>query len=193
MTKKIALQIDSEILKIGIHQILNELKIYEISELDDIKQIQEQAINFDLLLFDNKSLCDVNIKKIQIIEETQIPIIFYHSLVTTKVSKEELLEAVDKTLRSYLYVEKRVKQFKEEQRNKFNKLKKLTTREKVLIEEIIKGKTNKEISSVLYISEKTVKNNLTELYKKLEIKNRRELEKKYKNLLTMNKWDGNIY
>lgn len=187
MTKKIALQIDSEILKIGIHQILNEVKIYEISELDDIKQIQEQAINFDLLLFDNKSLCDINIKKIQIIEETQIPIIFYHSLVTTKVSKEELLEAVDKTLRSYLYVEKRVKQFKEEQRNKFNKLKKLTTREKVLIEEIIKGKTNKEISSVLYISEKTVKNNLTELYKKLEIKNRRELEKKYKNLLTMNK------
>jgi DNA-binding NarL/FixJ family response regulator len=52
---------------------------------------------------------------------------------------------------------------------------KITEREMEVIRLLIRGKTNKEISNLLYISEKTVKNNLTSIFKKTETRNRVEL------------------
>ena len=86
---------------------------------------------------------------------------------------------MNKTIRGYIYIEESLKEIKRDRTKKFENLKKLTKREKFLLEEIISGKTNKEISKEVYISEKTVKNNLTILYKKLEVSGRQELLKKY--------------
>ena len=46
---------------------------------------------------------------------------------------------------------------------------------------IIKGKTNKEIASELFISLSTVKTHITNIYQKLEVSNRNELALKHKN------------
>ena len=97
-------------------------------------------------------------------------------------SQEEVLEAVDKTLRGYLYIEERLKKVKRERNEKFEKIKTLNKREKYLLEEIILGKTNKEISREIFVSEKTIKNNLTDLYKKLNVSGRREIVKKYSQI-----------
>ncbi|WBW50221.1 LuxR C-terminal-related transcriptional regulator [Peptoniphilus equinus] len=60
----------------------------------------------------------------------------------------------------------------------------LSPRERAFITYIREGASNKVIAKALYLSEKTVKNNLTALYCKLAVKNRGELIKKCKNLLT---------
>lgn len=192
MTKKIALQIKNDIYRIGIEEILKEVGEYSLYPYDNIEELKEQAIKFDLLLFEDKRIKDAGIRKIQIIEENKVPLNIEHSLITVKISKEELKRAVDETLNKYLYIEERLKDIIELRKEQYNNLDKLSQREIMIIEGIIEEKTNKEISKTLYISEKTVKNNLTEIYKKLSVKNRVELQKKFKNLLTRNIWNDII-
>lgn len=50
----------------------------------------------------------------------------------------------------------------------------LSSREILLLNYLSQGLTNKEIGKKLYLSEKTIKNNLTELYRKLHVTNRVE-------------------
>ncbi len=52
---------------------------------------------------------------------------------------------------------------------------KLTQREGEIIEKVYSGKTNKEVAGELYISSKTVENHLTNIYQKMQIKNRTKL------------------
>lgn len=52
------------------------------------------------------------------------------------------------------------------------KIELLSKREYEVLELLSKGKSNKVIGSELYISEKTVKNHVTQIYKKLEVTNR---------------------
>lgn len=192
MTKKIALQIKSDIYRIGIEEILKETGKYSLYSYNNIEELKEQAIKFDLLLFEDASIKDLDIQKIQIIEENRLPLVIEHSLITIKISKEELIQAVEKTFDRCLYIEERLKEIIETRKKQYNNLENLSQRELTIIEGIIEEKTNKEISKVLYISEKTVKNNLTEIYKKLEVKNRIELQKNFKNLLTRNLWNDII-
>lgn len=190
---KIAIQIKSDIARIGIEEILKNETGYFVYHFLDIKDLEEQAIKFDLLLFEDALKVKENIKKIKIIEERKVPLKIESSLITMKISKDDLLEAVKETLKGSIYIEERIKEEIKDKKEEYEALQKLTTREVNIIEEIIAEKTNKEISNTLYISEKTVKNNLTVVYKKLKVKNRIELQKKYKNLLTSNKWNDNIY
>jgi len=52
------------------------------------------------------------------------------------------------------------------------KIDSLTKRESDVLEEIMKGKSNKEISSSLYITEKTVKTHVSNILSKLEVHDR---------------------
>jgi len=58
----------------------------------------------------------------------------------------------------------------EEIKKKFS----LTGREKELLVLLLKGKSNKEISDLLYVSTETVKTHLQNIYRKLGVKNRME-------------------
>ncbi|HHV77464.1 MAG TPA: response regulator transcription factor [Syntrophothermus lipocalidus] len=49
---------------------------------------------------------------------------------------------------------------------------KLTKRERDVLEYLVKGYSNKEMAAALFISEKTVKNHLTNIFRKLEVKDR---------------------
>ena len=55
----------------------------------------------------------------------------------------------------------------------------LTPREEKLVQGILEGLTNREIASRMYLSEKTIRNNLTGLYKKLNIKKREDLMRRF--------------
>ena len=52
---------------------------------------------------------------------------------------------------------------------------KISSREKDVIKQLIGGKTNREISVVLGIDEKTVKNHLWKIYRKMGVKSRSQL------------------
>lgn len=57
--------------------------------------------------------------------------------------------------------------------------KELTPSEEALLEEIAKGKTNKEIANILNLAEKTVRNYSSKLYRKLGVDNRTEASNYY--------------
>lgn len=56
----------------------------------------------------------------------------------------------------------------------------LTERQKEVYDLIIAGKTNKEIMSQLFIEQSTLKSHINQIYKRMNIKNRRELKSKVK-------------
>ena len=58
----------------------------------------------------------------------------------------------------------------------------LSDRDKSILYLLSKGMSNKEIGKRLYLSEKTIKNNLTRIYKVLGVKNKYEAINKSKNL-----------
>lgn len=57
----------------------------------------------------------------------------------------------------------------------------LTRREIQIAELLSEGKLNKEIASVLSISENTVKNHITSLFRKLNVRNRTQAAIAYKS------------
>ena len=59
--------------------------------------------------------------------------------------------------------------------DKDNKLSDLTKREKEIVKEIANGATNKDIAKKLFISEGTVKNNITNILSKLSLRHRTEI------------------
>lgn len=171
---KIAVETKSEIIKRGLQNILEGYEVLDFYE--------DKDKDFDLLIFEDQKYQNLNIEKIALVDEKNLPLIIECSFLSFWASEEEVLEAVDKTLRGYLYIEERLKKVKRERNEKFEKIKTLNKREKYLLEEIILGKTNKEISGEIFVSEKTIKNNLTDLYKKLNVSGRREILKKYSQI-----------
>ena len=57
----------------------------------------------------------------------------------------------------------------------------LTERQREVYDLIISGKTNKEIMTELFIEQSTLKTHINQIYKKLNIKSRRELKSKINN------------
>jgi DNA-binding CsgD family transcriptional regulator len=58
---------------------------------------------------------------------------------------------------------------------KFFKTYNLTNREQEIVAKLMYGKSNKEISDLLFVTEKTVKFHLTNIYKKTRVKSRMQL------------------
>lgn len=168
---KIAIETNCEIIKKGLQNILKDYEILDFYE--------ETSEKIDLLIFEDKSLEKRKEDKIRIVDERKLPLNIDYSIISIRATEDEVLEAVDKTLRGYNYIEESLNKIKKIRNKKYEKLKSLTTREKLLLEKILAGKTNKEISREIYISEKTIKNNLTILYKKLEVSGRTEILKNY--------------
>lgn len=52
---------------------------------------------------------------------------------------------------------------------------KLSTRECEVAFQVISGKSNRDVASALYVTEKTIKFHLTSIYKKLKVKSRTQL------------------
>lgn len=61
-----------------------------------------------------------------------------------------------------------------------------TKAEKAIIELLMKGSSNREIAEQKYISERTVKFHLTNIYKKLGVKSRAEAINRVAKVVTMN-------
>lgn len=55
-------------------------------------------------------------------------------------------------------------------------LSELTTRQRAVYDLILSGKSNKEIMSLLFIEQSTLKTHINHIYKKLNIKSRKELK-----------------
>lgn len=90
------------------------------------------------------------------------------------VAAQELMTTIRRVMDGSVFIHPRVanrvvKELSSERRRYENKL---TRRERDILEMLVKGNSNKEIAELLYISEKTVKNHLTNIFRKLSVKDR---------------------
>lgn len=183
MKKTIILNIKKDIFRKGLTKILEDKYIVKTKN-------EEKA---DLIISSGK-INDKSLSKVIYVREKEDTIISKsYSQITYDITENELLECIDKNMQGLIYIEKSLE-------SKINReleieilYRELSARDKTLIEKIVEEKTNIEIGRELYLSEKTVKNCLTVLYKRLELKNRNEIKKTFKNLLTRDLNDVNIY
>ncbi len=183
MKKAIILNIKKDIFRKGLTKILEDKYIVKTKN-------QEKA---DLIISSGK-INDKSLSKVIYVREKEDIIISKsYSQITYDITEDELLKCIDENMQGLIYIEKSLE-------SKINReleieilYRELSSRDKTLIEKIVEEKTNIEIGRELYLSEKTVKNCLTVLYRRLELKNRDEIKKTFKNLLTRDLNDVNIY
>jgi DNA-binding NarL/FixJ family response regulator len=95
--------------------------------------------------------------------------------VTKESTTVEIVEAINTVFKGNKYLDKSLMNFMFQKYNEPEKesvFDVLSKRELEILYWVAKGHSNKEIAGVLYLSEKTVKNNLTRIFKKLEVKDR---------------------
>lgn len=89
---------------------------------------------------------------------------------------EELILAIKKAVNGEIYIHSKITAelmtVLQTNKSKQNSLESLTQREKEVLKEITNGKSNKEIASALYITEKTVKTHVSNILSKLELQDR---------------------
>ncbi|NLW45467.1 MAG: response regulator transcription factor [Syntrophomonadaceae bacterium] len=90
------------------------------------------------------------------------------------VAAQELMSTIRRVMEGNVFIHPRVasrvvKELTSERERYENRL---TRREKDILDLVVKGNSNKEIAGLLYISEKTVKNHLTNIFRKLSVKDR---------------------
>jgi DNA-binding NarL/FixJ family response regulator len=90
---------------------------------------------------------------------------------------DELIFAIKKAVNGETYIHSKITAelmtaFNTKRDSKQNPLDSLTQREKEVLKEITNGKSNKEIASTLYITEKTVKTHVSNILSKLDLQDR---------------------
>lgn len=95
--------------------------------------------------------------------------------VLKDVAGAELIDTIHKVMEGEVVIHPRVanRLIKELHRqDKRNEVVKLTRRERDILAHLAKGYSNKDMAEAMFISEKTVKNHLTSIFKKLGVKDR---------------------
>lgn len=177
MNFKIKIVCDEELIAIGIKEALKDEKV-EI--LNSINSLSENEIlitdrfffNYEnekkiIMLYNDIILAAFGTEKIKLLKNTKVT---------------ELKKAVEKAKNSESYVNKSIREKENYLKKTKDSFTELGIREKEILIGILEHKTNYQIAKKLYLSEKTIKNNITVLYKKLEVKNREELQELAKKL-----------
>lgn len=95
--------------------------------------------------------------------------------VLKDVPADELLDTIFKVMEGNVVIHPRVANRVIKELNRVEGRKadyQLTKRERVILEFLVRGLANKEMADAMNISEKTVKNHLTSIFRKLDVKDR---------------------
>lgn len=125
-----------------------------------------------------KEMPDIDIIALTVYEDEQVVDMVKAGVsgyVLKDVGPEELTNTIFKVREGNMVIHPRVAgQVAKElvrQTRKRNEAR-LTKRERDVLEYLVKGYSNKEVAAALFISEKTVKNHLTSIFRKLDVKDR---------------------
>lgn len=95
--------------------------------------------------------------------------------VLKDVAGSELVDTIHRVMQGEIVIHPRVANRLVRELNRSDPKKneiRLTKREKDVLDLLVKGNTNKEMAECMFISEKTVKNHLTSIFRKLGVKDR---------------------
>lgn len=168
--------------------ISEEILEFAISKLFEknhqVQKLNKKLISKKDILITDKSI--IRDKTIVIFEEIVGAVFSTSKIKILKNSSiHDYKEALEAAKTNFKYSSSEICNMKSDLDKFQENFKNLTSRHRQLISEIYLGSTNLQIAKKLYISEKTVKNNLTDLYKIMNVKNRIELIKKCKIILTV--------
>ena len=173
MKENIKLLCNGEIYSLGLKCALQS---------DDVKIIKDQKSlsERDILITDRYFYNLIDRKRtIMIYDDVYKAILGNEKIrVLRSITLEELYLAIKAAKHNKSYIDSEILKKELELKDLLIELNILNLREKELVKGILANLTNYQISKVLYLSEKTIKNNLTELYKKLRVNSREELRKK---------------
>ncbi|MDT4012082.1 response regulator transcription factor [Staphylococcus simulans] len=88
------------------------------------------------------------------------------------VEPEQLITSIHKVLQGEKIIHPEVQKVMEDVAKKPHHVNKLSNREKDVLKEMAKGKTNREIAEALYVSEKTIKTHVSHIFSKLQVSDR---------------------
>lgn len=187
---------DYEIIRHGIKRVLDyEENIAVVAEAVDGKDVlpQVEALAPDLLLLD---MSMPGFSGLEILEKIRARKIKIKVIILTVengseyinkaielgadgyVLKEstttEIVEAINTVYEGNKYLDKSLMSmmFKKQSGGKYKVFAVLTEREVKILHGVSRGLSNREISEEVFLSEKTIKNNMTKIYKKLGVKDR---------------------
>jgi DNA-binding NarL/FixJ family response regulator len=180
---QLALVSNSQFFLDGIKKILgNEEYIKVVAEASDLAEVKEciKELRPDFLFIDNRTL-EPNI-------HNHLSLLKSNKNYFTKVILFDIYHRNKPTFPNIIYISKEInstglietmrrnslKQEKEGQGSDYTKHK-LTNRETEIVNLIKNGFSNKKIAKMLSIRERTVKSNLTNIFKKLKIHSRYQL------------------
>jgi DNA-binding NarL/FixJ family response regulator len=95
--------------------------------------------------------------------------------VLKDVVGSDLIQTIHKVMNGEVVIHPRVANYLVQELTRTDKKKddlKLTRREKDILEMLVMGNSNREMAEAMFISEKTVKNHLTSIFRKLGVKDR---------------------
>lgn len=88
------------------------------------------------------------------------------------VEPEKLIQTIQRVLNGEKVIHPEAKHVMETLSKKPHFTNKLSKREIEVLQEMVKGKTNKEIAEALFVSEKTIKTHVSHIFNKLEVTDR---------------------
>ncbi len=182
MSAKILLASGSRLFLEGVHKILDDEGIFErIIEAAQYKEIANIAnrVKPEFILIDNRIL-NLNVAKLSKSINKNSP---QTKIIILNDPKEDVHDSVNiiyankytnyqdllQILKGERQIGKRISSTDPEDTYK------LTNQEMKIIKEIARGHSNKDIASKLSITERTVKAHLTNIFTKLDLKNRYQL------------------
>lgn len=148
--------------RISLDLILMDLVMPTISGLECSKLIKKEFSKIKIMILSMN--CDA-----KVINEL-INKIGVEGYLNKSVSRKELIESIDLVRKGYIHLSKEANESFDHYREKLiqNEHIKLSPREKEIVDLMINGFTNKEISEKLFISESTVETHRKNIYRKTD-------------------------
>lgn len=193
---KILIASKNSFCKIALKTIINQSRGYysivEASNDDECLSITEE-IHPQIVVIDDEVCHDLKFfdKLKEISSQMKIIVLastnnkhtksdYFQKAVDAYLSKksniEEIIYIFDKVLHGEKYIDPNVAKILENniEKRTDNKYELLTDREKLILYKLANGSTTKEIAKELYLAESTIRNYISSLLKKLELRNRSE-------------------
>ncbi len=168
---KIEIKVKPIIIALGLKEVL-ELKTYKV-------EITENPTGENLLITDRRE--DLREKGTIYLYRGEGEIPTEVSIIGIDAKEEEVQRVVEETKEGKKSYTEKIGREVEEYIERKKQVEALEEREREIYRLLEKGLTNREVAARLYLSEKTIKNQLTHIYRKLKITGRKEIKiiKKY--------------
>ena len=188
---------DHRIVRTGLESLISDVDhldvVASVGTLDDMYTVMKSNRTIDLIILDLKLDHESGITGLIQLKKTwpKTKVLILSGFIDHHLANEAmrldvdgyllkstnfnyLLQAIDRILKGDHVYDDQVTLLKNDDNHKISAFSNLSHRKVELLKLLCLGKTNKEIASILGLTEKTIRNYLSILYKRINVSNRSE-------------------